>query len=156
FAAANVIANFEPLWAQRSPVMTELTEPRLGPERSRWQYPIGSLLRSGAPISFGSDWPVSSMVPMEGIEVAMTRQTPQAQPPAGWLPGERLTLDEAVAAYTRGTAYQAFDDDAGSLAEGAKADLVLLRGDIAMMEPAALRGAEVVATWLEGVKVFER
>ena len=154
FAAADVIANFEPLWAQRSPVMTELTEPRLGTERSALQYPIGSLLRSGAPVSFGSDWPVSSMNPMEGIAAAVTRQTPEGQPPGGWVPQERLTLAEAVAAYTRGTAYQAFDDGAGMLTQGAPADLVVLDGDLVEMEPAALADVRVVSTWTNGVQVF--
>ena len=156
FAALNVIANFEPLWAQRSAVMTDLTEPRLGPERSLQQYPIATLLRSGAPISFGSDWPVSSMVPMEGIEVATTRQTPEGEPAGGWLPQERLSLDEAIAAYTSGTAYQGFDVEAGRLSEGARADLVLLDGDIESMAPRELASAQVLGTWLEGVQVYER
>jgi predicted amidohydrolase YtcJ len=154
FAAANVIANFEPLWAQRSLVMTELTEPRLGPARSALQYPIGSLARSGAPISFGSDWPVSSMVPMEGIATAVTRQTPEGDPPRGWLPEERLTLAEAIGAYTRGGAYQGFDDTAGMLVEGAAADLVVVAGDLTEMEPSALAHAGVVSTWAKGVQVF--
>ena len=154
FAAADVIANFEPLWAQRSLVMTELTEPRLGPERSALQYPIGSLVRSGAPVSFGSDWPVSSMHPMEGIAAAVTRQTPEGEPPGGWLPEERLTLTEALAAYTRGTAYQGFDDEAGMLREGAPADLVVIDGGVEAMDPAALAQARVVSTWTNGVQVY--
>ena len=153
FTAQGVIANFEPLWAQQSPVMTDLTEPRLGQERSSWQYPIGSLLRMGAPISFGSDWPVSSMVPMEGIEVAVNRQTPEGEPEGGWLPHERLTLDEAIAAYTSGTAYQAFARDAGILATGRRADLAVIGADIDALAPPQLAQAPVVATWLNAVEV---
>jgi predicted amidohydrolase YtcJ len=154
FATVGVIANFEPLWAQRSPVMTELTEPRLGAERSAWQYPMGSVLRSGAALSFGSDWPVSSMVPMEGVAVAVHRQTDDGEPPGGWLPEERLTLDEALAAYTAGTAYQAFDDDAGTLEPGMRADLCLLGDDLLALPPLALSSAPVRRTWLGGVEVF--
>ena len=154
FAAQDVIANFEPLWAQRSQVMTELTEPRLGQERSSWQYPIGTLLHMGAPISFGSDWPVSSMIPVEGIEVAVNRQTPEGQPPGGWLPHERLTLDEAIAAYTSGTAYQAFASEAGILAVGRRADLAVIGGDIESLSPPELAQTPVVATWLNAVEVY--
>lgn len=156
FAAGDVIANFEPLWAQRSAVMTELTEPRLGRERSAWQYPIGSLLRSGATVSFGSDWPVSSMVPMHGVAVAVSRQTPDGEPPAGWLPEERLTLDEAIGAYTRGSAVQGYQDAAGLLVTGAPADLVVLDGDLPAMDAPALAAAPVVGAWLRGVQVYQR
>jgi predicted amidohydrolase YtcJ len=81
FARLGVVANFEPLWAQLDPLMVDLTIPRLGPERAARQDPIGSLARSGARISFGSDWPVSSLNPMEGLAVAVTRQTPAGHPP---------------------------------------------------------------------------
>ncbi|HKY49263.1 MAG TPA: amidohydrolase, partial [Acidimicrobiia bacterium] len=90
FAELEVIANLEPLWAQLNPVMVDLTIPRLGEERSAWQYPIGALLRAGARVSFGSDWPVTSMNPMEGIAVAVTRQTSAGDPPGGWLPEQRI------------------------------------------------------------------
>lgn len=153
FAALGTVANFEPLWACQSLVMTQLTEPRLGEERSRWQYPIASVLATGAPVSFGSDWPVSSMVPMEGIAVAVTRQTPEGEPPGGWLPDERLTLDQALRAYTAGTAYQAFDAAAGTLAEGARADVCVLDADLASLPAAELSGVAVAGTWLHGVEV---
>jgi predicted amidohydrolase YtcJ len=115
---------------------------------------MGSVLRSGAALSFGSDWPVSSMVPMEGVAVAVHRQTDDGEPPGGWLPEERLTLDEALAAYTAGTAYQAFDDDAGTLEPGMRADLCLLGDDLLALPPLALSSAPVRRTWLGGVEVF--
>jgi len=154
FAQLGVIANFEPLWAHRDPVMIELTEPRLGPERSARQYPMASLLRSGAPVSFGSDWPVTSHVPLEGVAVAVTRQDPDGRPPGGWTPEERLTLDEALTAYSAGTAYQAFEDPAtGTLAPGARADVCLLEADPASVEPLAIAGLRVLGTWLGGREV---
>lgn len=154
FAQLGVVANLEPLWAQQNAVMTELTEPRLGPERSRWQYPIGSLLRSGAHMSFGSDWPVSSHVPLEGIAVAVTRQTPEGAPTDGWLPQERISTDEALRAYTAGTAYQVGDDrDAGTLAVGQRADLVATVQDVTTLAPLDLADVEVAGTWLRGTRV---
>lgn len=78
--------------------------PAPGPERAAWQYPIGTLARAGARLSFGSDWPVSSVVPMEGLAVAVTRQTGEGHPPGGWLPAERLPFQAALAAYTRARA----------------------------------------------------
>lgn len=150
FAALGAVANFEPLWAQRNEIMIELTEPRLGPERSNRQYPIAEIARSGAPVSFGSDWPVSSMVPLEGIAVALTRQTPDGDPPDGWLPQQRIPLDTALAAYTRGAARQLFDDDRGTIAVGGPADLALLGTDITRLPGAELAGVGVDGTWLGG------
>ncbi|MBI5089665.1 MAG: amidohydrolase, partial [Actinobacteria bacterium] len=130
FAELGVIANFEPLWACLDPSQVELTQPRIGPARSALQYPIGSLQRAGARISFGSDWPVSSLTPVHGLAVAVTRQNEAGEPAAGWTPDERLPIADALAAYTSGTAYQAFDDDRGTLDVGRPADFCVLETDI--------------------------
>jgi predicted amidohydrolase YtcJ len=155
FRALGVVANLEPLWAQRNAIMVDLTEPRLGPERTRWQYPIGSLVRSGAAVSFGSDWPVSSHVPLEGVAVAVTRRGssgPAAKEP--FLPEQAVTLDQALAAYTTGTAYQAGDEaEAGRIAVGQRADLALVAGDLASMPPDDLRDVPVAGTWVAGRQV---
>jgi len=153
FAELGVIANIEPLWACPDAVMTELTEPRLGPVRSAWQYPMQGLLDSGARLSFGSDWPVSSLNPLAGLAVAVSRQTPDGRPAGGWLPRQRLDFDAALAAYTTGTAYQAYDDDAGRLIPGAPADLCLVPADPHLLSPAELSDLPVTATWLGGVEV---
>lgn len=130
FAALGVIANFEPFWAKASPMNLELTNPRLGPERADRQYQMASLARSGARISFGSDWPVTSLAPPDGLRVAITRQTADGVPPGGWTPQERLSPELALAAYTSGSAYQAFDPHASDLlAPGAPADLCWLSAD---------------------------
>lgn len=154
FARLGVVANFEPLWAQPNEIMLELTEPRLGPVRSTWQYPIGSLLRSGAHVSFGSDWPVSSHEPLRGIAVAVTRQTSGGDPPGGWLPDERVSLAQAVAAYTTGTAHQAHDTGAGTLAVGQRADLVALGAPPTALEGRDLADVPVTGTWLRGEPVL--
>ena len=152
FAALGAIANFEPLWAQRNEIMTDLTEPRLGPERSAWQYPIASVLRTGAHVSFGSDWPVSSHVPMHGIAVAVTRRGasgPGAREP--FLPEEAVDLDAALTAYTAGSAHQAGDEAvAGRIEVGQRADLAVLDADLSRTSPEDLHHVEVAGTWLAG------
>ena len=157
FRTLGVVANFQPLWAQRDRIMTELTEPRLGPERSARQYPIGALDRLGAQVSFGSDWPVSSMRPLDGLAVAVSRLTPAGDPPGGWLPHQRLTVDRALIAYTAGVAYQAFEEAiAGRVAVGQRADLCLLSADPGAVPASELAGVEVLGTWSAGVAVFSR
>ncbi|GII94606.1 amidohydrolase [Sinosporangium siamense] len=156
FAALGVIANFQPLWAQTDPAMTKLTFPRLGVERSRRLYLIGSLLRSGARVSFGSDWPVSDHRPLTGLPVAVTRENAERRPAGGWLPDQRVTLGEALTAYTAGVAYQAFaDDERGRLTPGAVADLVWLNADIRHLDPHDIAsGTTVRGTWLAAERVF--
>jgi predicted amidohydrolase YtcJ len=155
FAPLGVIANFEPLWAQRDPIMTELTEPRLGPTRSAQQYPMGSLTRLGTRLSFGSDWPVSSVRPLDGLAVATTRQTHAGEPPGGWLAEETLTRDAAIAAYTTGVAYQAFEEaDAGAIAVGQRADLCLLGAPVDAVVPREIPEIPVLGTWVGGTEVF--
>lgn len=155
FASLGVIANFEPLWAQLEPTMVELTLPRLGPVRSAWQYPIGSLVRGGARVTFGSDWPVSSLNPLEGMAVAMTRQTRAGVPAGGWLPDQRVDLETALHLYTAAGAYQRFAEHrVGRIAVGLEADLVLLNADLGAIEPLALADVAVEAVWLGGERAF--
>lgn len=150
FAALGVIANFEPLWAQLDPLQTALTIPRVGRARAARQYPMAELARLGTRLSFGSDWPVSSHVPLDGIQVAVTRRTFEGQPPGGWTPHQRLTVDQALDAYSYGSAHQAFADDRTRLAPGAPADLVLLSADPRSTDPMDIRHIRVLGTWLEG------
>lgn len=154
FRALGVVANFEPLWASVNAMTMELTNPRIGDERAGWQYPMGELWRSGARLSFGSDWPVTSMNPLQGLAVAITRQDAQGEPPGGWLPHQRLPLGAALAAYTAGTAYQVFDErQGGVLAVGRRADLCLLDADLTAIDPQEIRSVQVQQTWLGGVRV---
>ena len=151
FAALDVIANFEPLWARLDAVQTELTLPRLGPARARLQYPMATLLASGAVLSMGSDWPVSSHRPLDGLAVAVTRQTPDGRPPGGWLPEQRLPPAAALSAYTLGSAYQAGEDGLrGTVAVGKRADLVWLGSDPYAVAPAEWPEIPVRGTWLGG------
>jgi predicted amidohydrolase YtcJ len=155
FAALGVIANLEPLWAQLDPLQVDLTLPRIGAERGARQYPMASLLATGAVLSMGSDWPVSSYRPLEGLAVAVTRQTSHGVPAGGWLPHERLPVGSAFSAYTQGVAYQAFEEDAwGSVTVGRRADLVWLDRDPTTSDPATWPATGVRGTWLAGRRTW--
>ncbi|BBX72030.1 amidohydrolase [Mycolicibacterium psychrotolerans] len=155
FAALGVIPNMQPLWAQLDALMTVLTVPRLGVERADKQYPIRTLDTSGAPLSFGSDWPVSSGAPLDGIAVATSRRTSDGEPEGGWTPHEILPIERALSAYTAGVANQAFaDNDWGVLAPGASADLVWLDRDPRAAAPLDLPAVAIRATYLRGVPAY--
>jgi predicted amidohydrolase YtcJ len=155
FARLGVIPNMQPLWAQMDPLMTVLTIPRLGVERADRQYQIGTLKKTGAALSFGSDWPVSSGAPLEGIAVAGSRCTSDGRPDGGWTPHEILPIQQALIAYTAGVAHQAFADNVwGRITPGASADLVWLDRDpraVAISEVANLR---IRATYLNGTAAY--
>jgi len=157
FAALGVIANFEPLWAQLDPIMVDLTLPRLDEPRNSWQYPMRTLQETGARMSFGSDWPVTSVRPLDGLAVAISRQTRSGNPPGGWLPEQRLSFESALAAYTAGVAFQGFvESDSGWLTVGRRADLCQLSADISDLPPLEIADVEVLGTWLAGSEVFRR
>jgi predicted amidohydrolase YtcJ len=154
FAELGVIANFEPYWAKFDAWQTELTVPRLGPERIDRQFMMRTILATGAPISFGSDWPVTTYAPLEGIQVAVTRQMTEGDFLDPWMPEERLTVEESLAAYTSGVAYQAGEDRSGTLRPGARADVVLLSADPRTVAPLEIAAVDVLGTWSDGVRVF--
>ncbi|MCX4530852.1 amidohydrolase [Streptomyces sp. NBC_00841] len=153
FARLGAIANIQPLWAAHEPQMDELTIPFLGPERAAWQYPFGDLLRAGATLAAGSDWPVSSPDPIEGLHVAVNRMEPGATDGRVFLPEQRLDLATAVAAYTAGTAHVNGLDDTGSLRPGNLADLVVLDRDIFTAPPEEIAEARVLRTYVGGTLV---
>lgn len=153
FAALGVIANLEPLWAQLDPLQVDLTLPRIGAERGARQYPMASLLATGAVLSMGSDWPVSSYRPLDGLAVAVTRQTREGEPAQGWLPHERLAPATALSAYTAGSAYQSFEEgQRGMLSIGARADLVWLAHDPLATPARDWPSITVRGTWLGGAR----
>lgn len=157
FAALGVIPNMQPLWAQMDPLMTVLTVPRLGAERADRQYRMATLLGSGARLAFGSDWPVSSGAPLEGIAVGVSRRTADGVPDGGWTPHEILPAEQALSAYTAGVAYQAFAENSwGTIAPGYSADLVWLDRDPRTTPPLDLPAIVVRATYLRGVPVMNR
>ena len=154
FGALRATANIQPLWACHEPQMDELAIPLLGPERALWQYPFKSLLATGAGLAAGSDWPVSSPDPVQGMHVAVNRVAAgsQAEP---LTPDERLTLAEALTAYTAGTAYVNHADQAGRIAAGMHADLVVLDRDPFAGPPEDIHEARVAATFVGGEAVYK-
>ncbi|MER6207199.1 amidohydrolase [Streptomyces sp. NPDC001642] len=153
FARLGAVANIQPLWAAHEPQMDELTIPFLGPERALWQYPFASLLRSGARLAAGSDWPVSSPDPLQGIHVAVNRVEPGGAGPV-FLPGERLDLAAALTAYTAGSAYANHLDDTGRVTAGALADLVVLDRDPFAAPPEEIGETRVALTYVGGKEVY--
>jgi predicted amidohydrolase YtcJ len=158
-----VLANCQPLWASNEPQMTELTMPFLGPERSAWQYPFGSLAAAGAQLCFGSDWPVSSPNPMWQMHTAVNRTTSPEYPFRGpetdepFLPGERIGLPAAIAAFTMGSAYVNHDErDAGSVEPGKRADLAVLDRNLFTQPATEIALAEVDLTLVDGAVVYAR
>jgi predicted amidohydrolase YtcJ len=157
FAQLGVIANMQPLWAQLDPLMTVLTVPRLGQERSDRQYRMNSLMRSGGQLAFGSDWPVSSGAPLDGIAIAVSRRTAEGDPPEGWTPEEILSMEPALLAYTSAVAEQAFAGQGGApwgtIGVGASADLVWLDRDPRTTPALDVPGIVVRGTFLQGRQV---
>lgn len=154
FRALGATANIQPLWASHEPQMDELTIPFLGAERAGRQYPFAALLRSGATVAAGSDWPVSSPDPMQGIHTAVNRIAPGEKGPV-FLPEQRITLTAAFAAYTAGTAYVNHLDDTGSIRPGALADLAVLDRDPYAGPPEEIGATRVLATYVGGRRVHE-
>ena len=155
FGELGVVANMQPLWAYADDFITTLTQPRLGPERSKWLYPFRSLQQAGARLAGGSDWSVSSVNPLDAIEVAVTRKDVGAPDDApSWLPEQRLDLETAIAAYTNGGAYVAFEDDSGSLEAGKRADLIVLDRNVFELPARQIHEARVLWTLADGREVF--
>ncbi|WP_244301245.1 amidohydrolase [Leucobacter insecticola] len=153
FADLGVIANFEPYWAQCDAVMRDLTIPHLGSPRDSWQYLIGSVQRSGATVTFGSDWPVTTPDWRPALATGITRRSE----PHGdaWLPEEQIDPQTAFAAYTRGIARQAQVSDRGTLAVGMVADAVWLSASPLDIAPEEIPQLAVHGTWLAGERTFD-
>ena len=155
FAAIGATANMQPLWAAHDDQMRDLRIPVLGPLRTAWQSPFGSLLRSGARLAGGSDWTVSSPNPLLEMEVAVTRVDTDARDSPPFLPDERLSLDAALAAFTIGSAYvNHLDQLTGTLEAGKAADMVVLDRNLRSPDAGPIGDARVVLTLAAGTEVF--
>jgi hypothetical protein len=152
FGQLGVIASMQPYhaiddgrWAQK----------RIGPERIKTTYAFRSLLDQGAVLAFGSDWTVAPIEPLLGIYAAVTRRTLDGKNPKGWVPEEKITIEETLRAYTAGNAYGVFAEDRrGKLVPGYMADLVLLDRDLTKIPPEEIEQAAVKATIVGGRIVF--
>jgi predicted amidohydrolase YtcJ len=154
FRTLGATANMQPLWACYEPQMDELTIPYLGGQRARQQYPFGDLLRAGAVLAAGSDWPVSSADPIQGIHVAVNRRAPDTSDPRVFLPEQRIDLMAAFAAYTAGSAYVNHLDDTGVIRPGYLADLVVLDQDPFDLPAEEIGQTRVDRTYVDGELVY--
>ncbi len=151
FRRLGVAANCQALWAHLEPQMSELTIPFLGEERVAMQYPFGDLLRAGTVLAMGSDWPVTTADPLQQLEVAVTRVGPEHRGSAPFLPAQALALPDAIAAFTRGSAYVNHDEhDSGTIAVGMRADLAVLDRDILAPDAGPIGDARVTTTVASG------
>jgi predicted amidohydrolase YtcJ len=160
FRTLGVVANAQPLWAMHEGQMDDLTIPFLGEPRWRWVYPFASLVRAGAMLAMGSDWPVSSPDPIEQIHVAVNRAAaPNYVYGNGndkvFLPEQRLDLPTALAAFTMGSAYvNHLEGETGSVEIGKAADLAVIDRDLFAIPVEEIASARVEQTFADGRRVY--
>jgi len=132
-------------------------EALIGPERARTTYAFRTLLDGGATLAFGSDWFVAPPTPLEGIYAAVTRRTLDGKNPGGWVPEQKITVEEAMRAYTSGAAYATFQErEKGTLEPGKLADWVLVDRDLRAIAPETIRDTRVLMTVVGGQVVYTR
>lgn len=154
FAKLGVIASVQPYhaiddgrWAER----------RIGSERIKTTYAFRSFLNHGVRLAFGTDWPVAPLDPMLSLYAATTRATLDGKNPGGWVPEQKISIEEALAAYTAGSSYAEFQDrEKGVLARGMLADFVVLSDDILSIAPEKIRDVKVDQTMVGGRLVYTR
>jgi predicted amidohydrolase YtcJ len=153
FASLGVIASVQPYHAIDD---GRWAEKRIGHERCKTTYPFRSFLDQGVTLSFGSDWTVGLLNPLLGIYAAVTRRTTDGANPNGWFPEQKITVKEAIKAYTLSNAYAVFEEqEKGSITPGKLADLVVLSDDILTIDPAKIESTSVTLTILGGRIIFD-
>jgi len=153
FGELKVVASMQPIhlpddgrWAWK----------RLDEKRLKGTYAFRTLLATGAVLAFGSDSPVAPMNPIWGIYAAVSRRTADGKNPNGWIPEQKITVDEAVRAFTYGSAYAEFQEDVkGTLEMGKLADMVIISDDIFTIDPVKIADAKVLVTIVDGKVVYE-
>jgi predicted amidohydrolase YtcJ len=153
FSKSGIIASMQPYhemddgrWAEKL----------IGHDRSLTTYAFRSLINSGATVTFGSDWYVAPPVPLEGIYAAVTRRTLDGKNTEGWIPSQKISVEEALTAYTKNGAYSSFEEHLkGTLEPGKLADFVVISHDLTTIPPEKIRDATVLQTWVGGKKVYE-
>jgi predicted amidohydrolase YtcJ len=154
FAEMGVIASMQPIHCTAD---MRFVEPRIGTERAKAAYAWRTLLDHGAMLAFGSDWPVENFSPLVGIHAAVTRQNEENWPEGGWQRQQRITVAEAVSAYTHGAAYAAFwEQDCGAIREGMLADFTVVSSDIFSCDPSRIHDVKVAMTVVGGEVVYRK
>jgi hypothetical protein len=151
FAALGVIANIQPLWTYLDPMNAQLIEPRIGSLRNNQQYQLKSLQESGAQISFGSDWPVTSHVPLLALAVPVQRSAPGSNKP--WSPQEAISLEDSLVHYTEDAAFQNYWNK-GVIHVGADADFVVANKNPLRTDPSEVASLEVIETYVAGISQY--
>lgn len=152
FARLHVIASVQPYHAVDD---GQWAESRIGPIRAKTTYPFRTFLDDGVHLAFGTDWPVAPLNPMLGLYAAVTRATLDGKHPEGWIPEQKISIQEAIDAYTLGSAYAEFQDkEKGSVTPGKLADLVLVSDNLLKIDPKAIRDAKVEMTMVGGKIVY--
>lgn len=155
--ALDVTANFQPYWLYHDIWLETTTLPYLGPERSARLYPIGTVLKTGARLALGSDWPISSPNPFLGLEVGATHQNPKKPDESAWEPDERVPLETLLKAYTIGGAWiNRAEKDTGSLETGKAADFIIIDRDILTVPIHDVGKTQVLSTYVDGKLVYQR
>jgi predicted amidohydrolase YtcJ len=153
FARDQVIASMQPYHAIDD---GRWAEKRIGKERAKTTYAFRSLLDSGATLAFGTDWTVAPLNPLLTVYAAVTRRTIDGKNPKGWVPEQKISLEETLRAYTVGSAYAEFQENVkGTITVGKLADLVLLSRDIFKIDPNEIENVKVVLTIVDGRVVYE-
>jgi len=156
FGRLGVVASFQPLHAYPDDDLMKIWAPNIGPERARRGWAWHSIENSGGVLAFGSDWPIVTLNPWPGVQNALTRQTTEGEPPGGFLPSERISLEDAIKGYTLGAAYAAHrEKEEGSLATGKLADLIMVNQDLFKIEPSEIGKTETLFTMVGGKIVYQ-
>jgi predicted amidohydrolase YtcJ len=154
FAQLGVIASMQPYHAIDDGRWADKV---IGSERAKTTYAFRALRDAGATLAFGSDWFVAPPTPLEGIYAAVTRRTLDDRNPNGWIPEQKISVEDALRAYTRGGAHASFDDkEKGTLVPGALADFAMIDHDLTRIAPVEIRDAHVLLTAVGGRVVYER
>ncbi|HSF16909.1 MAG TPA: amidohydrolase [Vicinamibacteria bacterium] len=157
FAKLGVIASMQPFHANPIPNVLEVWAVNLGPERASRAWAWKSIQDKGGRLAFGTDWPVVDIDPRPGIHTALTRRTLEGKPEGGFVPGERLPLEDVLDAWTAGSAYASFEEERkGTLGPGMVADIVILSKDLFALPVEEVRNFEVVTTLVDGKVVYSR
>ena len=156
FGTLGVIASMQPLHANPDDNGLHVWARNAGPERTTRAFAWQSIAKRGGRLAFGSDWPVVTINPWEGVQCAVTRQTPDGQPPGGWVPSQRVSLGQAIEAYTLGAAFAGHREKTeGSLEAGKVADLILLDQNLFEIEARKIGKTQVLLTMVGGKAVYE-
>jgi hypothetical protein len=154
FTEIGVIASVQPYHCIDDGVWAEK---RIGPERISTTHAYKSLLETGAVVAFGTDWPVAPLNPLLGIYAAVTRRTVDGKNPNGWIPEQKISVEEAIKCYTLNAAYASFEEKVkGSIEVGKLADFVVLSDDILTIDPVKIKDVEVEMTVFDGEIVYKR